>query len=193
MPRAVTNLVLALTLELAARALLAERVAQADEVVFDLPSVVECRDVTTTEFAAATPHLKQIEAKVRISARECDGAPVEILQLDYEIRTSGAVRVVDYGPRTTLESSIVLDQIDINATAENSQSLGAEAAILYKPGVLGGSRTTSAKKSEAKHFKQVAAKDVVLASGTLDREHGVFFRLRPRERPPSRAPAILRS
>jgi hypothetical protein len=47
------------------------------------------------------------------------------------------------------------------------------------PLIVGGSHNTTAKKSEAKHFKQLAPKDVVLASGTIDREHGVFFRVRP--------------
>ena len=37
--------------------------ALAAQVVFDLPSAVECRDVTSSEFAQVHPTLKVIEAK----------------------------------------------------------------------------------------------------------------------------------
>ncbi len=37
----------------------------------------------------------------------------------------------------------------------------------------------SSKNSESSHSRQFAPKELVVASGTTDREHGVFFRLRP--------------
>jgi hypothetical protein len=151
----------------------------AEDIAFDLPSSIECRDVTTNEFAAANPQLKQIEAKVRISARESEGTTAEIVQVDYEIRLARPLRVVDYLPKTFLESAVVADQIDITAAKEDSRANGTDAAIAYKPLIIGGSHNTTAKKSEAKHFKQVAQRDVVLASGTVERERGVFFRVRP--------------
>jgi hypothetical protein len=151
---------------------------QAAGITFDLPSSVECRDVTSQDFAIANPHLRQIEAKVRISARQIEGEIAAIVQFDYEIRVGNTIRVIDYQPKTLLESSIAQDQIEITAAAEDSQANGVDAHVNYKPLIFGGSHNTTAKKSEAKHFKQIASQDVVLASGTVEREHGVFFRVR---------------
>ena len=151
---------------------------QAAGITFDLPSSIECRDVTTKEFAIANPNLRQIEAKIGISARQTEGAIAAIVQFDYEIRVGSTIKVVDYQPKTLLESSIALDQIEITAAAEDSQANGVDAHVNYKPLIFGGSHSTTAKKSEAKHFKQIASQDVVLASGTVEREHGVFFRVR---------------
>jgi hypothetical protein len=152
---------------------------EAADIAFDLPSSIECRDVTPPDFAVANPHLKQIEAKVRISAREIVGDSTEILQFDYEIRVGQANRVIDFSPKTLLESTVVEDEIDVTDAAEDSSANKADATIVYNPLLVGGSHNTTAKKSESKHFKQLAPKDVVLASGTVERGHGVFFRIRP--------------
>src|SRR5262249_55644580 len=82
-------------------------------------------------------------------------------------------------PNTTLESTVADDQIEITDAQEKSSNTGVEAHVAYKPFVLGGSHNQGGKQSLASHYKQIAAKDLVLASGTTNREHGVFFRLRP--------------
>jgi hypothetical protein len=158
---------------------LSHQYVKADDIAFDLPSSIECRDVTPDQFALANPQLKQIEVKVRISARELKGDTSGILQFDYEIRIGEANRVIDFSPKTLLESTVVEDRIEITAAVEDSKASGADAAVGFNPVAIGGSHNSTAKKSEAKHFKQVVAKDVVLASGTIEREHGVFFRIRP--------------
>ncbi len=89
------------------------------------------------------------------------------------------MRLQDYLPNTTLESAVAEDQIEVTDASENSKATGVEAHVVYKPLALGGTHTQGSKKSESSHYKQIAAKDLVLASGTTNREHGVFFRLRP--------------
>jgi hypothetical protein len=44
---------------------------------------------------------------------------------------------------------------------------------------LGASRNQNAKRTEQNHYQRVAAKSLVLASGTINRGHGVFYKLRP--------------
>jgi hypothetical protein len=51
--------------------------------------------------------------------------------------------------------------------------------VVYKILSLGGTLSQSTKNSEANCYRQIAPKELVVASGTTDREHGVFFRLRP--------------
>ena len=149
------------------------------QVTFDLPSAVECRDVTSREFAEVHPTLKVIEAKLHISARMIEGTPSGIVEFLYVLKTDQTMRITDYLPNTTLESSVAEDHIEITDATENSKATGLDAHVAYKPLLLGGSHNQSLKKSESSHYQQIAAKDLVLASGTIDREHGVFFRLRP--------------
>jgi hypothetical protein len=155
------------------------KIARGTEVAFDLPSSIECRDVTPANFATANPTLKVVEAKVRISARLVEGTPAEIVEFFYVLRTARAMRVKDYLPNTKLESAVAEDHIEVTDATENGKTTAAEAQVLLNPFGLGGSHSQSSKKSESSHYKQIAAKDLVLASGTIDREHGVFFRLRP--------------
>ena len=148
-------------------------------IAFDLPSSIECRDVTPKEFAAAHPALKVIEAKFRISARVIDGNASDIIDFLYVLEsTHKSLRVQDYLPNTTLESSVVEDHIEITDATESSKASGTDAHVVYTPfalGVLHGRCELEAVGGK----DQIASKDLVLASGTTNREHGVFFRLRP--------------
>jgi hypothetical protein len=150
----------------------------ATEVTFDLPSSVECLDVTSKEFAQVNPTLKIVEARFRISAK-IEGAPADIIEFFYVLKTDKMMRINDYLPNTTLESTVDKDHIDITDASEDTKATGANAHVVFNPFSLGGSHNLSSKKSESSHYKQIAAKDLVLSSGTTDREHGVFFRLRP--------------
>jgi hypothetical protein len=149
------------------------------QVDFDLPSAIECRDVTPREFATANPELKIVEAQLRISARILDGAASEIVDFVYTLKTEQTMRIHEYLPATTLESAIAADQIEVTAANENTAAIGLEAKGLTVPLTIGASHSQNTKTSESSHYKQVAAKDMVLASGTIDREHGVFYRIRP--------------
>jgi hypothetical protein len=150
------------------------------QVTFDLPDTIECRDVSPKKFAASHPSLKVIEAKLRISARIIDGAETEVVDFLYLITSPGLhMKIQDYLPNTTLESTVEGDQIEIADTNESSVSTGEDAHINYKVLGLGGTMNQGSKKTESSHYKQIAAKALVVASGTTNREHGVFFKLRP--------------
>jgi hypothetical protein len=159
--------------------LLTSAIGWGAQVGFDVPTAVECRDVTPAEFMVAHPRLKVIEAKVRISARMVEGTHSDIVEFSYVFRTNPMMRITSYLPNTTLESSVAEDSIEVTGASEHSKALGLDAHIAYKPALLGGTFSQGSKNSESSHYKQIAAKDLVLASGTIDREHGVFFRLRP--------------
>ena len=154
--------------------------APATQVVFDLPDAIECRDVTPADFASVHPALKVIEAKFRISARVVAGDLGDVVDYLYVIRSEDkTLKLQDYLPNTTLESAVADNQIEVTSSKEDLQSAGAEAHVVYKIFAVGGTLSQSSKKAEANHYKQIAPQELVLASGTTDREHGVFFRLRP--------------
>ncbi len=149
------------------------------EIVFDLPDSIECRDVTPPDFSAGE-YLKVIEGKLRISARVLEGTEDEIVDFMYVIASPDKrIRFQDYLPNTTLESAVADDQIEVKDESEKATVAGADVHVVYKLLALGGTLSQSSKNSEASHYRQLTSKELVVASGTIDREHGVFFRLRP--------------
>ena len=153
--------------------------ASAVQIAFDLPSSIECRDVTSKEFAGANPNLKMVEGRFRISSWIDDGTSGAIIDFVYTFKTNQTMRIQDYTPNTTLESAVAEDHIEITDAKEDSSAAGLDGHLAYHPLTLGSTLNQSSKKSEASHYKQIAAKDTVLSSGTIDREHGIIFRIRP--------------
>ncbi len=161
---------------------IARRVAAAEmtEVAFDIPDKIECRDVTPEKCAAAHPNLKVVEAKFRISASFIRGSEANAVDFDYVICSPGMrLKILDYLPNTTLESTYADDRIEVADMTENTDSTAAEARVAYSVLSLSSTKNQSAKKTEQNHYKRVAPKSLVLASGTTNRGHGVFFKLRP--------------
>ncbi len=160
----------------------AGRLALAGEtrVVFDIPDRIECRDVTPDKCAAAHPMLKVIEAKFRISASFIEGSEESVVDFVYMI-TSPEMRmkIQDYLPNTTLESTLADDNIEVADTTENDATTSEDAKVAYRVLTLGTTKSQTSKKTESDKYKRIVAKALVLASGTTNREHGVFFKLRP--------------
>jgi hypothetical protein len=160
--------------------LLAAPAARGTELAFDLPDAIECRDATPPGFAQSHPGLKVIEGKFRISARVIDGKLADVVDFLYVLKSDNRVlRLQDYLPNTTLESAVVDDQIEISDASENATAKSADAHVVYKPFALGGTLSNSTKNCESSKYKQIAPRELVLAAGTTNREHGVFFRLQP--------------
>jgi hypothetical protein len=135
--------------------------------------------VTSREFAGANPNLKMVEGRFRISSWIDDGTSGAIIDFVYTFKTNQTMRIQDYTPNTTLESAVAEDHIEITDAKEDSSAAGLDGHLVYHPLTLGSTLNQSSKKSEASHYKQIAAKDTVLSSGTIDREHGIIFRIRP--------------
>jgi hypothetical protein len=89
------------------------------------------------------------------------------------------LKVLDFLPNTTLESSTAEDRIEVSDSTESSDALTGDARVAYSLLSLGGTLNQSNKKTESNHYQKLAPKHLVLASGTTNRGHGVFYKLRP--------------
>ena len=163
-------------------ALLSCNASVADEtrIVFDLPDTIECRDVTPEQFAAAHASLKVIEGKFRISARISEGIEGNIVDFLYIVDSpSKRMKIQDYLPNTTLESVVANDQIEVVESSELATSSAGEAGVSYRSLAASATKSRTSATSDTSRYKKIAPKKLVLASGTVNREHGVFFKLRP--------------
>lgn len=161
--------------------------AAADPVLsFDFARALACRDVTPEEFSEAYPRERVIEATLRLSVYLESGDIGQVQAIRVEIADKDArLRVHDFAPRTRLESEFAGD-IEWTKTTESSHSLGASlggelpciggVTANLTPSINGG---MGGKEIVTESQKRIAPKQVAVASGTMNEEHGVFFILRP--------------
>jgi len=149
-------------------------------VTFDVPDKIECQDVTPVKCGTMHPHLRVIEAKFRISASFAEGSEDSIVDFSYMI-TSPQMRlkILDYLPNTTLESRYAEDRITVADFTEEKDTLNTDAKVAYQILSLGAGREQLNHKTEQNQYQRIAPKSLVLASGTMNRGHGVFYKLRP--------------
>ncbi len=162
------------------------------KVSFDLRYLVECHDVTPQAFALLHPDEKVIEADLRVSVRLLQGSEADLEELQFELTSPAErLRVVDFVPKTQIENDTV-DGTEVVKTTETMQSLGAGIGTTLTFGAGSGNvhgnvvtqalPTGNASATHRKELKEttklIPPGKVVVASGTLENEHGVFFKLR---------------
>lgn len=158
---------------------------------FDISYTIPCSDVTTENYAKANPNSRLIEAKFRVST-DIAGAEKDIKEMSVEIISPDRrLHVVDFMPKTQLGSSIDGD-VEISESVDNGLSFtGAikpQLSVQYKDptrNLTAGAAaanveaTKSKKNGVTKKYKLVPDKELLVASGSTNRGHGVFFKLKP--------------
>jgi hypothetical protein len=155
-------------------------------VEFDVRRAVECRDMTSTDFAHQHPNERLVECAFTVSVNLVSGNIEEVDAIRVEINNcDNSMTVRNFSPATRLESEYGGD-IQTTRTHESSRTLAASlggeipnafGGVVAKltPTINGGG---SGKEVITETTKRAAPKRVVIASGTMSDEHGVFFTLR---------------
>jgi hypothetical protein len=175
--RATSRFILAALIGIAGPTLPA--LAEDAKAVFDVPDKIECKDVTPSKCAAAHPDLKVIEAKFRISASLEEGSEASVVDFTYMISSPKMrLKILDYLPNTTLESRYADDRIEVADRIEDTDTTNLEALAGYSIFSLSAARNQVNRRTESNQYERIAPKSLVLASGTMNRGHGVFYKLR---------------
>ena len=157
-------------------------VASQPIVAFDVRDVVVCRDISTDEFAASHPGQKLIEAKFQISSL-LHGDAQQLVEILYRIESPCPdLGVVDYHPRTTLDSDIA-SNVGVETDVEATRSVGIGIAGKYDDYISGNaSASKEAKDATTYRYELLPPLELTAASGTTRRGTGVYFKLRPSPR-----------
>ena len=155
-------------------------------VRFDASTTIECVDITPDDFAAAYPRDMVVEAKFRVSVLVDEGSEADVEDVTITLASpQQRLRVADFAPRTETASDYT-GQIETTSKTESHRS--AEASIkglitgFYGPATA--QATPSAAAGTSKHtvtnesFRKLPTKNLVVASGTVQGEAGVFFKLK---------------
>jgi len=167
-----------------------QALAGGPSLAFDFGQTAECREVAFVDSPSGNtlfPGKKLIELQLRVSVQLLAGKMSDVEEIRIEIGDSDRrIRVESFAPSTKLESTLSKDITWTKRTETGKSfeaSLGGEAPVPLGdvvahvlPSINGG-----ISKREVITEKQVrrAPKQVVVASGTIGQEHGVFFKLRP--------------
>ncbi|NOY29561.1 MAG: hypothetical protein GXP28_05100 [Planctomycetes bacterium] len=155
-------------------------------VDFDFGSTAECRELALPEYEGVFPGEKIVELKLRISVHLTTGNLDEVEEVRIEaVDCDRRIRVHSFEPSTQLESRVSED-IQWSRTIEKGGSLGAslggqapvllgDAVAHITPSIQG---RTSKREVITETQSRIAPKHAVITSGTIDGEHGVFFKLR---------------
>jgi len=171
-------------------------VARADSptIAFDFGRTAECRDITSVESNNASsdvpstvfPNEKIVELRLRVSVHLLEGQLDDVEEVRIEIGDCDSlIRVHDFAPSTRLESRHTGD-IRRSTTSEQTKSLGASLGgelplpmgevVAHVTPTINGGLSNREVVTETEH--RIAPQHVVVASGTIGQEHGVFFKLR---------------
>jgi hypothetical protein len=155
--------------------------AKQPSVRFDNASAIACRVVTPPTPAGLSSGAKLIEARFRVSILLTDGRQEDVEDVMVLISSPRRrLRVADFSPKTEMANSIA-GEVETVRTTEKTATAGAQIGggtfpppFALASASLGGTH----HHVVAQTVKELPTKCVVLASGTMHGEHGVFFKVK---------------
>ncbi|MCO6454853.1 MAG: hypothetical protein J5I93_06100, partial [Pirellulaceae bacterium] len=153
------------------------------QVRFDVAYTIGCRDVTPEEFAEQNPGERLVEARFQVSTffegRDADGLVEFLYVVDSPRKT---LSVVDYEPKTTLESQYA-GHIGHEKKQEKSLTLGLGLSGTAQQIVNADASAGAQNKSfNTVRYDLLPPLELLAASGTIQRGSGVYFKLKPSPR-----------
>ena len=152
---------------------------QPASVSFDTSSEIACRVLPSTA-AMADSGTKLIEARFRVSVLVNEGSAEDVDDIVVLIESpQHRLRVIDFSPKTEVANSVD-GEVQTTRTTENTTTAGAQLGGAPIPFYNLASAQLSGTRHEvvAQTVKEQPAKCLVLASGTMDGEHGAFFKVK---------------
>jgi hypothetical protein len=142
---------------------------------FDVPFTIGCRSLSIKEHARDGA-FDLIEVVIPISARLRAGTERDLKQCVYTLidpAVPETLVVTDWLPRTELKSDYAKP---IQFSSERLGKIGISLAAHY---VIGASGDASGQLKSGVVYEMLPPQETVLASGTVQYGHGVFFKLKP--------------
>lgn len=164
----------------------------ADEppIKFDVPALVAVGELETASSANGrlsvrrdSTNEKTIRVVIPVSSevRNSDRGNVEEFRFDV-FWNRNAYPIAGYGPQTKTVSDID-GLISVEKVQERNKGLGLDLETGYQDLVLGNAKAEISKKNGTKiKYNEVPQHDVLIASGTVRRGTGAFFRFHPSKR-----------
>ena len=148
-------------------------------VEFDVPIICSAKTVEP-QAADHSSTLKIIEVVIPVSPRVDRNNRGSIQEFQFDIFWNRNVYpLAEYAPRTRTTSSID-GPIAVERRSERNQSIGIDLKSGYSDAITGSaSAKLGNSRSDSQRFNEIPQHDVLIASGTIHRGTGAFFRFHP--------------
>ena len=149
-------------------------------IQFDAPSILNCREVTTEEFANTHSLEKLLEVRLRVSSLVENGSDQQIQELFFlAYSPEKSFRIVDFTPTT----SVLTEHAGPIETSQNRENAN-NAGLNFQPTIeLAGKASINAslsdKQGDSRRTTMLPPMKQVVASGTQSRESAAYFKFRP--------------
>ncbi len=148
--------------------------AATPSVAFDIAPKAAARPASAAEAAKLRPGANVVEVAFDLSTR-ISGNEADLKQITIEIWSPDReLSIVGFSPTTTLQSEAIDGVIEV----EEHRAVGQLSVEYALPTAKIQASAKNAGDSKLVE-KKLAPKSLLLASGTFDRSHGVFFTLHP--------------
>lgn len=153
----------------------------AQQVHFDVSRTVACQSLHTDGASTADlarPGRKLVQARVSVSVLAHRGEAKDITECLYRFdNASSTTQVVDYLPRTTMDTNVAGNiQVQQSTEAADQVNLSVSAGFESIRANGGGSKSDSTRA--AFEYELIPPQEMVAAVGTTGRGTGVYFKLR---------------
>ena len=150
------------------------------EIAFDVPALVGVRVVEPDKDHFISSSQKTIEVVIPVSAesRLSDRNRVQEFRFDV-FWNRNIYPICDYGPKTQTVSEID-GLISVDKTSERNSSLGFTLGGSYQDLLTGtGTAEIGSRHGSRLHYQEIPQHELLVASGTIHRGTGAFFRFHP--------------
>ena len=159
-----------------------ERSAIGDEaaVKFDVPALVGVREIPNLPTHILSATQKTIEVVIPVTSEVQFADRGNLQEFRFNVYWNRNVYpICDYGPKTTTFSEIE-GFVSIDTSTEKNATLGLTLNSGYQDLVTGTGRAELGNRNGTKvHYQEVPQYEVLVASGTMNRGTGAFFRFHP--------------
>jgi hypothetical protein len=163
----------------ASRRAFAREDRHSEAVLFDVPALLEAREVILEDQPVSASH-KLIVVNIPVTSEISRSEQGNIHAFRFDVFWNrNPYPLCDYAPRTQTFSEIV-GPIAVDKTTEKSSSFDLKLSGTYPP-LASGSILTEGKNRETLNlrYSEIPKHEVLVASGTVRRGTGAFFRFHP--------------
>ena len=153
-------------------------------VQFDVPALLEIREVGFSDGLRSNESLqKTIEIIIPVTAEVVSNDRENIDEFRFDVYWNRNVYpLADYAPKTRTVSGIE-GLVSVETTAERKAAIGIDFGTVNQGVVSGSAKADLSNRNGTKlRYLEVPEHDVLVASGTIQRGTGAFFRFHPSKR-----------
>ena len=154
----------------------------APQVHFDVSRTVACQVIPEETQKLEQPGELLVQARVSVSLLVYRGEAEDIDECLYQFGSAtSSIQIVDYRPRTTMDSSVT-GNIRVQQSEDRSSQLNLNVTGGFELVQAGGGGSQSKAARSAVEYELLPPREMVAAAGTTGRGRGVYFKLRRTDR-----------